>query len=261
MKAKKSLGQHFLRDQKILRKIADFADIKKDVVVEIGPGEGTLTSFLLERAEKVTGIEKDQRMIEFLKDKFAHEIKTGKFEIIEEDILETDNSSFVSDYILVGNIPYYITGALFKKFLETENQPGSITLVVQKEVVDRILARDGKESILSISVKVYGSPSSGGIIKSGSFYPQPKVDSAIIHIANISKTRLEGINESKFFEILKTGFSHKRKLLIKNLLEILAPRIDVSKLKEIFGKCNIAEKVRAENLKVSDWICLTKEIA
>ena len=133
-------GQNFLRDTKILKKIADFADIKKeDVVVEIGPGEGGLTEILLERAAKVVAIEKDEKLVEFLNEKFKYQISKSKLEIINEDVLELpeeffsiffeeksakrEKNSSGSFYKLVGNIPYYITGALFKKFLESDNQP------------------------------------------------------------------------------------------------------------------------------------------
>ena len=316
---KRSLGQNFLRDPKILKKIADSAKIEKtDTVVEVGPGEGGLTKLLLEQAKKVIAIEKDSEMVLILKDLFEKEIKEGKLEIIEGDVLnlEPEESSCslsthkillnfcsarsldlrkahsqdfplvpASNYVLVGNIPYYITGALFKKALEAENPPKSITFVVQKEVAERIMARDGKESILSISIKVYGKPEYGGIIKAGSFYPKPKVDSGIISVRNINRERFVEVCSEKsleplakttpvratgvfrknipnnnlsrleqnFFKILKAGFAHKRKLLIKNLAEM-------SKLKEIFEKCGISEKVRAEDLKVEDWIAITKEL-
>jgi 16S rRNA (adenine1518-N6/adenine1519-N6)-dimethyltransferase len=294
MQAKKSLGQNFLRDKGILKKIADFAQIEKeDHVVEVGPGEGTLTEFLLERAGKVVVIEKDERMVEFLKEKFEKEIKEGKLEVVEGDILELTpeksscskdthkillnfcysravalRESFSQDfsrapaYVLVGNIPYYITGALFKKALESKNPPKSLTFVVQKEVAERVMAKDGKESILSISIKAYGEPQYGGIIKAGSFQPKPKVDSAIISVRNISKKRFQEskTNESKFFEVLKAGFAHKRKLLIRNLASMSRLNLDILKPKEIFEKCGIPEKARAENLKVEDWVCLTKEL-
>jgi len=265
MQAKKSLGQNFLRDEKILEKIANFAQIKKtNTVVEIGPGEGTLTKFILARAKKVIAIEKDERMVEFLKEKFSEKIKDGKLEIIKEDILDFDlvNSKFFTKYILIGNIPYYITGALFKKFLETENQPGSITFVVQREVAERIIAKDNKESILSISIKAYGEPFIGGIIKSGSFYPRPKIDSAILSVKNISKEKLAGITEKYFFEILKSGFAHKRKLLIRNLGEMSRLNLDIEpeKLKKIFEICDLSTKTRAEDLSVNDWVNLTKNL-
>lgn len=259
IKAKKSLGQHFLRDRKILKKIADFAQIEKeDTVVEVGPGEGTLTELLLERAGKIVAVEKDEKLAKQLEQKFKIQISNNKLEIICGDILKIENlleiaKLKIENYVLVGNIPYYITGVLFKKFLEAENKPKSITFVVQKEVAYRIMARDGKESILSISIKAYGKPEFGGIIKAGSFNPKPKVDSAIISIKEVNKERFkEGkIKEQKFFEILKKGFSHKRKLLIKNL----------GANKDIFQKCGIPEKARAENLKIEDWVSLTKEFS
>lgn len=274
MKAKKSLGQNFLKDPKILKKIADFAEItKEDVVVEVGPGEGTLTEQLLKQAKKVVAIEKDEELSRLLRLKFEREIAGGRLEIIVGDILNYELR--IMNYVLVGNIPYYITGALFKKFLESEDQPfdsaqgkpKSITFVVQKEVADRILARDGKESILSISVKAYGKPEFGGIIKAGSFYPKPKVDSAILAVRNVSKEKFEispptplilrGELEKKFFEILKAGFAHKRKLLIKNL-EKLATKENLAKT---FEKCGLSNKIRAEDLKTGDWLALTQKLS
>jgi 16S rRNA (adenine1518-N6/adenine1519-N6)-dimethyltransferase len=296
MQAKKSLGmsrearakwgQNFLRDKRILKKIADFAQIEKtDTVVEVGPGEGTLTELLLERAEKVIAIEKDERLAELLRENFKVQISNNKLVIVNADVLELPEE-FFSNYKLVGNIPYYITGALFKKFLESNNQPRSITFVVQKEVAERIIARDNKESILSISIKAYGEPKYGGIIKAGSFNPKPKVDSAIIHIGEISKSKFEELTplaprsaqvfpcltlrgeqdrnkiEEKFFKILKSGFAHKRKLLIKNLMSkgVFEMPLPQKTPFDIFQTCEIPEKARAENLSVNNWICLTKEL-
>jgi 16S rRNA (adenine1518-N6/adenine1519-N6)-dimethyltransferase len=251
IKPKKSLGQNFLRDKKILQKIADFAQIEKtDTVLEVGPGEGTLTELLLEKAEKVVAIEKDEKLAEILREKFKLQILNNKLEIICADILNYELE--IENYILIGNIPYYITGALFKKALESKNKPKSITFVIQKEVAERIMARDGKESILSISIKAYGEAEYGGTIKAGSFSPAPKVDSAIISIRNVNKERFKDgkITEEKFFEILKKGFGHKRKLLIKNL----------EAKKESFERCGISEKERAEDLSTKNWICLTKNL-
>ena len=278
MEAKKSLGQNFLKDKGILKKIADFAQIEKgDTVVEVGPGEGTLTELLLERAKKVIAVEKDERMAEFLQQKFEQEIAENKLQIITGDVLKLRAESLelrgkekdlkasssklqAPSYILVGNIPYYITGALFKKALESENPPKSITFVVQKEVAERIVARDGKESILSISIKAYGTPEYGGVIKAGSFNPKPKVDSAILGVRNISKKRFEKIQEQGFFEILKAGFAHKRKLLIKNLGSVPSVSSDTLMLKKVFDKCGISEKARAEDLKVEDWFAIASEL-
>ena len=243
--AKAKWGQNFLRNPKILQKISDFAHIEKnDTVVEIGPGEGTLTQFLLEKAGKVIAVEKDEGLAEKLKERFDLEIITGDILDLPDYLLPTTN------YSLVGNIPYYITGEIFRKFLQNENQPKSITFVIQKEVAERIIARDDKESVLSISIKAYGVPEFGGIIKAGNFVPAPKVDSAIIAVRNINKERFKDgkIGEKRFFEIVKMGFAHKRKLLIRNLgLEV-----------EIFEKTGIPLNTRAENLTIDDWFAIMK---
>lgn len=271
---RKKWGQNFLRDPKILKKIADFAQIDpEDTVIEVGPGEGTLTKFLLERANRVIVVEKDKELSNLLKSRFEKEIVGGKLQVINDDILNYE--SRIKNYVLVGNIPYYITGALFKKALEAVNQPKSITFVVQKEVADRIMgshfaplsgaSRDKsrwKESVLSISIKVYGTLKYGGVIKAGSFYPAPKVDSAIIAVRNVNNKRFkeEKIEEEKFFKILKAGFAHKRKLLIRNLNMVSKSDFDTLKLRTVFEKCGISEKARAENLSVDDWIRLTKKL-
>lgn len=279
IKTKKSLGQNFLRDPKILKKIVDFAKLNpEDTVLEIGPGEGTLTSLLINQAGKVIAVEKDEALAKALREKFEQEIKDGKLEVVEGDILELRAESLGLEgrevstskleplsYKLLGNIPYNITGAIFKKFLESENPPKSITFVIQREVAERILAKDNKESILSISIKAYGKPEFGGIIKAGSFYPAPKVDSGIVAVRDISPLSLRsspltlrGESEQKFFTILKAGFAHKRKLLIKNLQKL--PLCKNKDLSAIFEKIGIDKKARAEDLGVNDWFDLTKDL-
>src|SRR3989344_6548872 len=158
MYKKKSLGQHFLNSAHYLRVVADAAHIQEgDVVLEIGPGEGTLTEVLLEHGAKVIAIEKDSRLIPLLREKFKH-FDISKFEVVEGDALDFDTSTFrnfdISNdrFAVVGNIPYYITGALFKKFLTAPHQPSTLVFLIQKEVAERI-ARSKKESILSLSVK------------------------------------------------------------------------------------------------------------
>jgi 16S rRNA (adenine1518-N6/adenine1519-N6)-dimethyltransferase len=268
---KRRLGQNFLRDPKILRKIADFAQIKEgDTVLEIGPGEGALTKILLEAGGRVLAVEKDNRLAAILNERFKKEILHRKLILINEDVIKKEFSPAIRDksYKLVGNIPYYITGAIFKKFLESSPsgiRPESITFVVQKEVAERILARDDKESILSISIKAYGTPEYGGVIKAGSFYPAPKVDSAIISIRNISGEKFEkyGLKESDLFSFLHAGFAHKRKFLISNLSRMpMAPlgKLDTKKLREVFEKCRVGEKARAEDLSLEKWFCLAKNI-
>ena len=246
---KKSLGQHFLRSESALRKIVEAGHLSStDTVLEIGPGEGVLTELLLKQAGKVIAIEKDDRLIPLLQQKFKSEIAEGALELIHADILnyELGIMNYGNSYKVVANIPYYITGAIIRKFLESDRQPAAMVLLIQKEVAKRIVAKDGKESLLSISVKAYGTPSYIETVKAGAFSPPPKVDSAIIAIENISKKFFTGIHEEQFFTFLKKGFAHPRKLLSSNLG--VAP----SKL----SSCAVAEKARAENLSLEHWRCL-----
>lgn len=260
---KKSLGQHFLRDPRILRKIAEAAELApSDTVLEVGPGDGALTALLLRYAGRVVAVEKDVRLIPILCQKFQREIAAGKLKVICKDILSFNPSSeklTAKSYKLVANLPYYITGNFLRKFLqETEHQPSSMALLLQKEVARRIVAQDGRESVLSLSVKCYGTPRYIDTVKAGSFSPPPKVDSAIIAIENISKfffsnalevqpleisSRLNLEREKRFFELLKKGFAHPRKFLSSNL------GVPPAALRAL----GIPEKSRSENLSLADW--------
>ena len=248
-RAKKSMGQNFLINPKVAERIALEADIaKKDTVLEIGPGTGNLTKFLLPRAKKIIAVEKDENLIAELAKKFKEEIVNKKLILIKEDILEVDMEG---SYKIIANIPYNITGAILKKFLAGENKPESMTLMVQKEVAERILAKDGKESLLSISVKAYGEPKILFKVGRGNFYPSPNVDSAVIAIKNISgriftENRIKG---EGFWEIVRAGFAHKRKKLSSNLKNLLK--------KEALASL---ENKRAEELSLADWINLVKMI-
>jgi 16S rRNA (adenine1518-N6/adenine1519-N6)-dimethyltransferase len=166
-----------------------------------------------------------------------------------------------SAYKIVANIPYYITGQFFKHYLTNANQPQSIVVMVQKEVAHRIVARDNKESLLSLSIKCYGTPKYIMTVQKKYFSPAPKVDSAIIAIENISRDFFNNISdkvsEEKFFSLIKAGFAHKRKVLISNL-ETIAPR---EKIKSVFEKLNISDKIRAEDLAITDWENIVREIS
>ncbi len=251
MKAKKSLGQNFLKSEKALSDIILTAEVSgKDEILEIGPGEGALTEKLLQKARRVVAVEKDDRLIPFLKEKFAEEIKSGKLNLVHRDILELNPSRHAlrpNRYILVANIPYYITGLIFRKFLEEKDRPAKMVIVVQKEVAERIVGRDGKGSVLSNSVKVFGLPKLVKKISASCFSPKPKVDSAILLVENISSPFASPEEGEKFFEILKKGFAHKRKLLKKNL------GVPGEKL----SACGIDNRARPEELSVKDWLCLS----
>lgn len=253
MRVKKSLGQNFLTSEAAVYKIVQAAEIKKDeMVLEVGPGKGVLTQALLDTGAHVIAIEKDRELVPELKEKFASEIDRKKLNIIEADILESKPETLglvKGEYKIVANIPYYITGQFLRDFLSTDTQPSLMVLLLQKEVVERIIAADKKESILSVSVKVYGTPKKVTVVNRGSFFPAPNVDSAVIAIQNISKDFFADISEEIFFKVVKAGFAHKRKVLASNLTSISSKE----KIKAVFEKNNIDPKIRAEDLSLNQW--------
>lgn len=254
MLKKKSLGQHFLTSSNYLRAIADAGALSAgETVLEIGPGDGALTRELLSRGVKVIAVEKDHRLISVLEESFATEVREKRLKIIEGDALEINTRTLPKNYTLVGNIPYYITGALIRKFLTEKKQPKRIVFLVQKEVAARI-ARDPKESLLSLSVKVYGEPKYVKTVPRGAFSPVPNVDSAILLIDNISRKHFTNTKqEERFFELLHAGFAHKRKKLISNL----EAAVKKESLKKVFTKVGLSENVRAEDVMLQKWLILT----
>ncbi|MGB3921998.1 MAG: 16S rRNA (adenine(1518)-N(6)/adenine(1519)-N(6))-dimethyltransferase RsmA [Minisyncoccia bacterium] len=260
MRAKKSLGQHFLKSERALGKIVEAGELKSgDAVLEIGPGMGALTQKMLETGARVTAVEKDDGLFGFLKNKFEKEIVEKKLTLTHADILDLEISYSLLPapyYKLISNIPYNITGAILEKFLSTKYQPERMVLLVQKEVAERIVAKDGKESILSLSVKVYGKPRYVETVKAGSFAPRPKVDSAIIAIENISKEFFRKFPEKEFFALLKAGFKSKRKKLSSNLSNLFGK----SEINEIFKKLGIGKNARAEDLNLDLWQKLAENL-
>jgi len=258
MKTKKSLGQHFLTSTAIIADIVRASETTaEDTVLEIGPGEGVLTSGLLSTGASVIAVEKDDRLIPVLSEKFATEISQNKLRLVHGDILTEELSFLPSRYKLVANIPYYITGQIFRKFLESDRQPQSMTLLIQKEVADRIMTRDGKESLLSLSIKAFGTPHYVRTVGRGAFAPQPNVDSAVLHISEISKEALRGTSENDFFKLIHAGFAHKRKQLVPNLAE----QHGKEKVIKALEKIGLNTKCRAEDLPLRHWIELAKELA
>lgn len=259
--AKKSLGQHFLRSERALSTIVDESDAHfTDIILEIGPGEGVLTERLLRLGAKVVAVEKDDNLFEKLKIKFAGYLNQNLLDLVHGDILNFDPNvlRFYKDltYKIVANIPYNITGAILQKFLSNDNQPERMVLLVQKEVAERIVAKNGKESILSISVKAYGMPHYVERVLAGSFVPAPRVDSAIISINGISKGFFDGFDQESFFKMLKTGFSAKRKKLSSNLAKVYAK----SEVEEMMKMIGLDPNIRAEDLKLGDWQKLAQRL-
>ena len=246
---------------------------ESDIVLEAGPGKGALTEELLKKAGKVIAVEKDDALVEFLRQKFSAEIASGKLQLVHGDILNFNPTTYnlqpttlpsqPTTYKLIANIPYYITGQFLRKFLSGDTRPSKMVILLQKEVVKRIVANDGKESILSISIKAYGRPKNIGKVSKESFSPKPKVDSAILLIDNISRNFFKKIDEKRFFDIMKAGFAHKRKLLAGNLehsKDSTWKEKNREEIEEIFKNCGIPPKARAEDLKIEQWKCLSSNI-
>lgn len=256
---KKSLGQNFLKSRTVVARMLSAADVtENDTVLEIGPGKGMLTEALLTTGCRVVAVEKDRELIPLLGEKFKKEIASRQLALVEEDVLLFDPSVHHSlssiHYKLVANIPYYITGEILEKFLSHTHPPSCAVLLVQKEVAQRIVARDGKESILSISVKAYGTPKLVMSVSKKYFSPAPKVDSAVLFIGYVSKNNFTDVPEKKFFEIVKAGFAHKRKVLTSNL----SSHFKRETLEAFLKERGRPRSARAEELSLSDWFELIR---
>lgn len=254
----KRLGQNFLVDKNIFKKIIKAANLlENDVVLEIGPGIGNLTLQLAKRVENVVAIEKDKEMCKALKD-ILSSLEIKNVEVINKDVLKIDTKHKIlnTEYKLVANLPYYITSPVIRKFLEIKNQPKEMILMVQKEVAKRICAKPPKMSILAVSVQFYAKPEIISFVSKKSFWPQPKVDSAIIKITPSRLTPTTNLNPLLFFKIIKAGFSHPRKQLINNLSKEL--KIEKEKVRNWLLKNKIQPNQRAETLTLNDWSKLVK---
>ncbi len=258
------MGQHFLISDKIAARAVKAANIsQKDTVLEIGPGLGFLTGHLVKTKAKIIAVEKDEKLAERLKIKFA---KTKNLKIITGDILKIENLPIsqascklfenyglkIKNYKVVANIPYYITSRLIKNFFTAKIRPEIMILMVQKEVAERICALPPDMNLLGLSVQIYGRPEIISFVSKNKFDPPPQVDSALIKISEISNKFFEKnkINEKKFFEMLKKGFGQKRKKLKNNL------RMHARK----FASLGIKENARAQELNLNDWIKIYKSI-
>jgi len=249
LKPSKRLGQNFLIDKSVLKKIIEAADLtREDIVLEIGPGLGILTLELTKKVKKVIAIEKDRILCQVLRDILRAE-KINNVEVINNDVLKMTNDQFPmtnqipnTNYKIVANLPYYITSPVIRKFLETKNPPRLMVLMLQKEVAQRICAAPPRMNLLAVAVQFYSDSQIISYVSKKSFYPQPRVDSAIIKIIPRKSALLSALFCDKFFELVKMGFSSKRKMLKNNL-----PEID-------FEKLGLNSKIRAENLSISEWL-------
>lgn len=268
VRLKKYLGQHLLKDQVAIAAIRDALNpTADDIIVEIGPGTGNLTASLIDLPAKLIVLEKDIEMIESIQECFTQQIESGKLEIIPGSALDFDTRTLDSylnagsdrslNYKLAGNIPYNITGALFQHFLSAPVQPKTLVFLIQKEVADRIMARDGKHSILSVSIHIYGTPRMVRKVPAGAFNPPPRVDSAVIAIDQISRDQfIDADHEDLLFHIVKTGFAHPRKFTISNL----ASFYERTTLEDVWNQLSLNPKIRPEDLKITQWLDISKAL-
>jgi 16S rRNA (adenine1518-N6/adenine1519-N6)-dimethyltransferase len=301
--AKHSLGQNFLVDREALDKIVEAAELDGDLVIEVGPGLGTMTEELVKVAGKVVAVEIDEKLAKLLEDQSGAVISTSqseekyisrqegkaarndKLEIFNSDILKINIPEIVGGrpYKVVANIPYYITSKILQLFLTLPHKPETIVVLTQKEVAERVCAKAGGMSVLSISVQAYGEPEIVAIVPKGSFFPSPKVDSAILRIKNIhsfdchseqseeSSERRERaaaprsfVNtqddivclEKPFFRLVKIGFASRRKTLVNNLS--VGYHIDKKLAADIISKAGFGLNARAQELGVEDWLSLLR---
>jgi 16S rRNA (adenine1518-N6/adenine1519-N6)-dimethyltransferase len=259
MKAKKSLGQNFLIDLNVVNDILKAGKIsKEDKILEIGPGRGFLTQFLVEKAQKVLAVEKDSELVDFCQNKFS---SSEKLEVLAGDVLKENWEQILTErnfkpFKLIANIPYYITGKIIRLFLENSFRPCLMVLMVQKEVAERICQKPGKMGILSVAVQYFGQPEIMTIVTKDKFDPVPEVDSAILKIKPYSEKEFDFKKEKEFFRLVKIGFSNPRKTLANNLSAGL--KIDKKIVIEKLNQLNFKETVRAQELSVEDWRNLLK---
>jgi 16S rRNA (adenine1518-N6/adenine1519-N6)-dimethyltransferase len=245
---KKSLGQHWLHDKTILDAIVESAEVsERDYVLEVGPGLGTLTQALLDRGANVTALEFDQDLIPKLIKKFTN---CDKVAIIEGDIRTYDYSSMPDNYKVVANIPYYLTSNLIRSLSETSNQPAITSLLIQKEVAERICAKPGQMGILSVVSQLYFECSLDIEVPAELFTPPPKVDSQVVKLVRRDKKLFE-VDTDKYFNLVKAGFSEKRKTLRNSLSGGLG--ISKEEAEGLLENSELSPTARAQELSLSDW--------
>lgn len=266
--ANKSLGQNFLINENVVNSIVNASNItKEDLVIEIGPGLGTLTEYLLENAGKVVAIELDQRMIKILNERF---FMYNNFQVINEDVLKVDLAKLIKEEKatnnlknakIVANLPYYITTPIIMKLLEEELDIDSITVMIQKEVADRLIAKPGEKQsgAITYSVYYYADSESVLIVDNDSFIPEPEVQSEVIKLNIRKEPAIKLENKDLFFKIVKISFMQRRKTLLNALVNGGVFK-DKNHAKEVFDKIGLDMNVRGENLSMEDFAKLCHNI-
>lgn len=252
--ANKSLGQHWLYDAGALDAVVQAAGVTKtDSVLEIGPGHGTLTRSLLNQAKQVIAVEIDSGLAKQLQRKFETE---PRLEIIEDDIINFDLSSLPPNYKVAANIPYYLTTPIIMKLLEANNRPAQVSLLVQKEIAERLAAKPGQLSVLGVATQALAEVKLGPVVPATLFQPKPKVDSQVVSL----KPRLESVlpNHKATMALVRAGFLNRRKTLVNSLTSTL-PLTKDQVIRSVTA-ANLKPNIRAQELKLEDWVQLAKLI-
>lgn len=255
LRPRKALGQHFLVDRGALARIVAAADLREDdTVIEVGPGPGILTRELLPRAGRVIAVEKDERMAALLAGELGNQRKLA---VVPGDILQLDLEELLLDhggappYKVVANLPYYAAAPIIRHFLEATARPRLLVVMLQREVAQRVVARPGAMGLLSVATQLYAAPRLVSVVRAGSFYPAPKVDSAIVRLDVRERPQVEADDVQGFFRVVRAGFSAPRKQLANSLAQGLGmERLQVALALEAAG---LSPRRRAEGLSLEEW--------
>ncbi|MCA9324519.1 ribosomal RNA small subunit methyltransferase A [Candidatus Saccharibacteria bacterium] len=256
---KKSLGQHWLRDEDALGAMLQAADVAHDdTVLEIGPGLGTLTKHLLQRAAQVIAVEFDATLATNLQSNLHLEDGpiNDKLTVVQQDILSFDLTSVPAPYKVVANIPYYLTSNLIRVLSESSNPPEIAVLLMQKEVAERVCAEPGNMSILSVTAQYFWEVSLDRVVPADLFEPAPKVDSQILVMHYRQKPLFDSVDTKQFFRLVKAGFGQKRKTLENSLSGGL--HMSKEEARSLLEKANVSPQTRAQALSLADWHSIYK---
>lgn len=248
------LGQHFLKSPSALRSLSQAIPLSKEVfVVEVGPGKGALTAYLLRTGASVLAIERDKTLIDGLQNRFAEEVASGQVRIVAGDVRDQEWMKHLTPpYVIVANIPYYLTSSLLRHLLSSEKQPQAVALMVQKEIAERVVMRDGKASLLSLSVHLFGKPKLLQTVPKTAFSPQPSVASAILTITDIHAPP-QHVRDA-FFPLIKTAFREKRKQIGKKFA-------GDTKVLDLLRQHHISAASRAEDIPFSVWYAIAEHMS